>query len=293
VQALFGALMVLLALGGVGWWQQDFLREQYRWRVIMGSRVLTIAQEKEKAAKPGSEFNECATGCPTMVVVPAARFWMGSPDRRDDEEPLHLVNIAKPFAVGKTEVTFAEWDVCEAAGACPKAPDSGFGRGVRPVINVSWDDAKDYIAWLSRITRKEYRLLTEAEWEYAARANTGTAYSWGDEIGNDNANCRECGSQWDGQQTAPVGSFKPNDFGLYDMQGNVFEWVEDPWHDSYKDAPVDGSAWLQDGDARLRVVRGGSWNYDATSLRAASRNRFSNVNRYNIIGFRLARTLNP
>jgi formylglycine-generating enzyme required for sulfatase activity len=253
-------------------------------------------QEREKAAKPGSDFRECATGCPTMVVVPAGKFMMGSPEsekgRDKNEGPQHEVTIAKPFAVGRTEVTFAEWDTCVAAGACPKAGDNGFGRDDRPVINVSWDDAKEYIAWLSRITGKEYRLLTEAEWEYAARAGATTAYSWGDQIGEGNANCVSCGSRWDGKQTAPVCSFKPNAFGLYDMHGNVYEAVEDAWHDNYSGAPVDGTAWLVGGDASQRVGRGGSWSSDPLNLRAVGRGRLTTANRDVDIGFRLARTLN-
>jgi formylglycine-generating enzyme required for sulfatase activity len=296
VLALFGALMVMLVLGGVGWWRQAFLREQYHWRVVMGPGVLTPAQEKEKAATPGSDFTECATGCPTMVVVPAGKFTMGSPEsekeRNKNEGPQHEVTIAKPFAVGRTEVTFAEWDACVAAGACAKTSDSGWGGGDQPAINVSWDDAKEYVAWLSRITGKEYRLLTEAEWEYAARAGTTTAYSWGNEIGEGNANCDGCGSQWD-WQPAPVRSFKPNAFGLYDMHGNVYEWVEDPWHDSYEDAPVDGTAWVRGGDAVQRVIRGGSWGVDPKYLRAASRITVSSSNRVFNLGFRLARMLNP
>ena len=312
VQALVGALMVLLALGGVGWWNEDFLYhrgegfflkpyrwflEPYRWRAIMGPRVLTIAQEKEKA-KPGSEFSECVTGCPTMVVVPAGKFMMGSPSgeqgRYGNEGPQHPVTIAKPFAVGETEVTFAEWDACVAAGACA-ATTGSWGRGKQPAINVSWDDAKEYVAWLSRITGKEYRLLTEAEWEYAARAGTTTAYSWGDKIGVGNANCNGCGSHWDHNQTAPVGSFKPNAFGLYDMYGNVEEWVEDAWHESYKGAPVDGTAWLQGSE---RVFRNGSWASTPQFLRAAFRgDRHSaaaqGAVRGDTIGFRVARTLNP
>jgi formylglycine-generating enzyme required for sulfatase activity len=283
VQALFGALMVLLALVGVAWWRQNFLREQYHWRVVMGPRVLTSAQEKEMAATPGSGFKECVTGCPTMVVVPAGKFMMGSPESEKvrTEGPQHEVTIAKPFAVGRTEVTFAEWDACVAAGACANALDSNLGRGNMPVINVNWDDAKEYVAWLSRITGKEYRLLSEAEWEYAARAGTTTTYSWGDDIGNGNANCYGCGSQW--RQTAPVGSFKPNAFGLYDMHGNVSEWVED----LYEDAPV-GIAWPQ-----MRVVRNGSWASDPQSLSAAYRDGYSTIVRDGLLGFRLARTLNP
>jgi formylglycine-generating enzyme required for sulfatase activity len=296
VQALFGALIVLLALGGVGWWKQNFIREQVYWRVVMGPRVLTVAQEKEKAATPGSEFNECVTGCPTMVVVPAGKFMMGSPvserDHRKDES-LHDVTIAKPFAVGQTEVTFAEWDACVAAGACTNVFDSNWGRGDQPTIYVSWDDAKEYIAWLARITGKRYRLLTEAEWEYAARAGATTAYSWGEEIGEGKANCDGCRSRWDKKQPAPVRSFQPNAFGLYDMHGNVWEWTEDPWHDSYKDAPIDGSAWLNYGEGTYHVARGGSWGSDPQYLRAAFRLKNTTGNRGNFIGFRLARTLNP
>jgi formylglycine-generating enzyme required for sulfatase activity len=202
------------------------------------------------------------------------------------------VTIAKPFAVSKTEVTFAEWDACAAAGACVQASDSTWGRGNMPVINVNWDDVKNYIAWLKRMTGKEYRLLSEAEWEYAARAGTTTAYSWGDEIGKGNADCDGCGGQWD-KKLAPVGSFKPNAFGLYDMHGNVFEWVEDPWHNSYEDAPVDGSPWLQGGDASSRVVRGGPWNGGPQILRSANRVRNTSDNRGGNLGFRVARTLNP
>jgi formylglycine-generating enzyme required for sulfatase activity len=297
VQALFGSLAALLALGGVGWWEQGSIREQYYWRVVMGPGVLTAEQEKEKAAKPGSDFKECATGCPTMIVVPAGKFTMGSPETEKDrslsEGPQHEVTIAKPFAVGQTEVTFAEWDACVAAGACAKASDNTWGRGKQPVTNVSWDDAKEYVAWLSRITGEEYRLLTEAEWEYAARAGTTTAYSWGDEIGKGNANCNGCGSQWDLKQPAPVGSFKPNAFGLYDMHGNVYERVEDPLHLSYEGAPTDGTAWLQGGDARWRVVRGGSWLNNPRDLRAAMRSGLATGGRDFNAGFRLARTLNP
>jgi formylglycine-generating enzyme required for sulfatase activity len=162
-----------------------------------------------------------------------------------------------------------------------------------PAINVSWDDAEQYVGWLNRITGKEYRLLTEAEWEYAARAGAMTRYSWGDEPNKGNANCDGCGSQWDLQQTAPVGSFKPNAFGLYDMHGNVWEWVYDSWHDNYDGAPLDGSAWLQGGDPSYRVVRGGSWRNDPQLVRAAVRDRRNARVRFDTLGFRVARTLGP
>jgi formylglycine-generating enzyme required for sulfatase activity len=189
-------------------------------------------------------------------------------------------------------VTFEEWDACVAAAACPRVPDS-WGRGQMPVINVSWRDAKQYVGWLSRLTGKEYRLLTEAEWEYAARAGAETRYSWGDGLGKGNANCDGCGSRWDLEQTAPVGSFKPNAFGLYDMHGNVWEWVEDSWHDNYDSAPTDGSAWLRRDDPNYPVVRGGSWRNDSETVRAAVRARRIFAVRFDTLGFRVARTIRP
>jgi formylglycine-generating enzyme required for sulfatase activity len=294
-QALVGALVVLLALVGVSWWKQEFFREQYHWHATMGPSVLTVEQEKDKAAKPGSQFRECAIGCPTMVVVPAGKFTMGSPesekDRSPDEGPQHEVTITKPFAVGKTEVTFDEWDTCVAAGACQKADDSGMGHGDRPVINVSWDDAKQYVAWLSHITGKAYRLLTEAEWEYAARAGSQTRFSFGDDETQLSQHFWYRGNS-DGK-AHPVGQKTTNAFGLQDMYGNVFEWVEDPWHVSYEGAPTDGSLWAKDGDASRRVVRGGSWVDGPQDLRAADRNQTATGGRNFNLGFRLARTLNP
>jgi len=200
------------------------------------------------------------------------------------------VTIEKPFAVSKFEVTFEEWDACAAAAACAQAAD-GWGRGQMPVINVSWRDAKQYVGWLSKLTGQDYRLLTEAEWEYTARAGAATRYSWGDEPGVGNANCDGCGSQWDLRQAAPTGSFKPNAFGIYDMHGNVWEWVEDPWHENYDGAPLDGSAWLGGADPSYRVVRGGSWRNESELVRAAVRDK-RNINvRFDTLGFRVARTI--
>ena len=295
-KALAGTLALLLIAAGAGWWQQAWLQDQYTWSIVMGGSALTVAQEKEKAAHPGQTFKECVQGCPEMVVIPAGTFVMGSPESEKDrtkyEGPQHQVTIAKPFAVSKFTVTFAEWDMCTAAGACPKLSDNSWGRDDRPVINVSWDDAQDYVAWLSRMSGNPYRLLSEAEWEYAARAGTTTAYWWGDEIGTGNANCRGCGSKWDGKQTAPVGQFKPNAFGLYDMQGNVFQWVADCLNGNYNGAPADGSAWTT-GECGRRVLRGGSWGYDSQSLRAAYRYFYFSVGRGIHSGFRVSRTLSP
>ena len=258
----------------------------------MASAALIAGQEKE--ANPSTDFKECDKGCPVMIVIPAGKFMLGSPEneseRRGNEGPQHEVTIARPFAVSKFEVTFEEWDACAAAAACPQAAD-GWGRGRMPVINVSWRDAQQYVDWLSKLTGQDYRLLTEAEWEYAARAGATTRYSWGDEPGVGNADCNGCGSQWDLRQAAPAGSFKPNAFGIYDMHGNVWEWVEDTWHENYDGAPLDGSAWLWGGDPSYRVVRGGSWRNESELVRAAVRDK-RNINvRFDTLGFRVARTI--
>ena len=265
-------------------------------RMAMDPTVLTVEQEKAQASKPGTDFKECANGCPEMIVIPAGKFIMGSPenelDRNASEGPPHEVTIAKPFALSKFEVTFEEWDACVAAAACPRVPDR-WGRERMPVINVSWVDIKQYVSWLSHLTGKEYRLPTEAEWEYSARAGVNTRYSWGDDLGMGNANCDGCGSQWDLQQTAPVGSFKPNRAGLYAMHGSVWEWVEDSWHENYDVAPTDGSAWVQGGDPSFRVVRGGSWRNESELVRAAVRFRRNANVRFDTLGFRVARTILP
>ena len=196
------------------------------------------------------------------------------------------VTIATPFAVGKFEVTFAEWDACVAQGGCSHQPDDR-GRGRQPV-NVSWYDAQDYVAWLSRKTGKAYRLLSEAEWEYAAQAGTGREAKVTPGAGE--ANCDGCGSRWDGKQTAPVGSFAANAFGLHDMLGNVWEWTADCWNATHAGAPADGSA-RQDGDCSRRVLRGGSWFDNPVDSRSAGRFRNSSDYRSAVEGFRVARTL--
>ena len=234
-----------------------------------------------------------------MVVLPSGSFMMGSPDgeegREEDESPRHLVTIGYRLAVGVYEVTFDEWDACVSAGGCGGyvPGDKGWGRGERPVINVSWEDARSYVSWLSKRTGVTYRLLSESEWEYAARAGTTTRYSWGDEIGANRANCLGCGGRWDKEnKTAPVGWFAPNAWGLHDMHGNAYEWVQDCWNDHYLRAPADGSAWER-GQCSLRVLRGGSWLSGPRFLRSAYRFRYSTGNRNNDYGFRVARTLTP
>jgi len=240
---------------------------------------------------PGSTFRDCSD-CPEMMVIPASGFVMGSPNseegRYDNEGPQRRVTISEPFALGKYEVTFAEWDVCVAAAGCGHTPnDAGWGRGDRPVINVNWEDAQQYCRWLNKMTGRPYRLPSEAEWEYAARAGSKTAYSWGSEIGDNLANCRGCGSEWGGTQTAPVGRFAGNAFGLFDMHGNVWEWVEDSWHGNYENAPADGRVWSSE-DGTLRVVRGGSWSFYARNARAANRYAYDPGDRYRYLGFRCA-----
>jgi formylglycine-generating enzyme required for sulfatase activity len=301
IQLAFGALGWLLLVGLVGWINQDYLKEQWRWftisRPYMVSQVrpFVLKAETEQALKPKDSFRECAKHCPEMVVVPPGTFIMGVPSdeqgRVENEIPQHEVTVGNTLAISKFEVTFDEWDACVAYGDCDPPFDGGFGRGKRPVINVSWIDAKRYVAWLSKMTGRTYRLLTEAEWEYAARAGTQTAYSWGDEIGEGNANCYGCGSEWDAKQTAPVGAFVANPFGLYDVHGNVWEWVEDCYHLNYFGAPHDGSAWLEGGDCSRRMQRGGSWVIGPEDVRSAVRFRASTIGRDDYVGLRVARTL--
>jgi formylglycine-generating enzyme required for sulfatase activity len=250
-------------------------------------------------AGQGTLFQDCRGGsedCPVMVVIPSGQFLMGAPDNDPtsdaSEHPQHLVKIQR-FAVSKFDITFAEWSACVDAGGCvhnTDPDDAGWGRGNRPVINVSWKDAQDYASWLSRMTGQRYRLLSEAEWEYVARAGTATAYFWGNAIGAGNANCTGCGTRWDGKQTAPVGSFKPNAFGLYDMVGNVWQWVADCANADYRGAPADGSAWTT-GDCSYRVVRSGSWRSVPGSLRSSNRDKNSPTDRDDSNGFHLARSL--
>ncbi len=295
-QALVGVLIAAIAAGAAAWWRQDWLKEE----TYALLNVTPLRPAQERALETGDSFRECRD-CPQMVVVPAGRFMMGSPAGQGDdgERPQHKVTIGQPFAVAKFELTFDEWDACTAHGDCiasdGNAGSFGWGGGRRPLTIVSWEDAQTYVKWLSRITGKDYRLLSEAEYEYAARAGTQTEYPWGDDIkldGKAMANCNGCGSQWDGKQTAPVGSFPANRFGLYDMVGNVFEWTQDCWHDSYEGAPpIDGSAWTAQGDCNRRIARGGSWGSDPDFSRSAERGWYWTVTRNGDQGFRVARTL--
>ena len=248
--------------------------------------------------RPGDTFTDTLASegeGPTMVVIPAGSFRMGC--LNDDGGcltsyfPVHTVNVPR-FALSKYEVTFAQWDACLDAGGCNgyRAHDRGWGRGNRPVMRIRWSDAQAYVAWLSQQTGEQYRLPSESEWEYAARAGTETRYHWGNGTGANRANCADCGSQWDGEMTAPVGSFDPNAWGLHDMHGNVLEWAADCNNSNYEGAPTDGSAWLS-GDCNGRVVRSGGWDSDPRFIRAVYRSRADPDFIVDVIGFRVVRTL--
>jgi formylglycine-generating enzyme required for sulfatase activity len=231
----------------------------------------------------GSVFRDCDT-CPEMVVVSAGRFTMGASasEQMTAASPPHPVAIERAFAVGKFEVTFDQWEVCVRQHGCSHMPDDrGWGRGARPIIHVSWNDAMQYVDWLTRKTGKRYRLLTEAEWEYVARAGATTAYAFGDHIWPAQANYYT-------RATAPVGSYAPNAFGVHDMHGNVWEWTTDCWNESYNGAPATGEAWLA-GDCSRHVFRGGSWDDYPWFLRSAERSNGTAGIRLNDLGFRVAR----
>ena len=251
----------------------------------------TIATDDDPSA-PGQVFRDCAGECPVMVVVPAGSFMMGSPPSEvgslEDERPVGEVIIGAPFAVGVFEVTFAEWQACVSAGGCgARLPDDGgWGRATRPVIDVDWADAQAYVAWLSQETGQDYRLLTEAEWEYVARAGTTTPFHTGATISTEQANYDGHSTPYgEGQtgeyrgQTIPVGSLARNQFGLYDVHGNVAEWVADCYE-------TDAA-----GTCLRRVVRGGSWASAPELVRSAYRGWCSPTLRNQVNGFRVARLL--
>ena len=307
-------------LGG----QKDKARDQLRMSLELDANSKVAAEARKRLAElsgnafaaggagsfpaAGTLLQECPQ-CPEMVVVPAGQFIMGSPPsetgREANEGPPHLVTIAKPFAVGKYEVTFREWDACVAERACAQAKDEGWGRDRRPVINVNYEQAVGYAEWLAEKTGKKYRLLSEAEWEYAARAGSDKARFWGsgpdracqfanvyDVTGKAKHNYEWANFGCDDKYayTAPVGSFAPNAFGLHDMLGNVWEWVEDCWNGSYAGAPADGRVWSE-GDCSRRVNRGGSCGSGPPNVRSASRYGGGPSERDINLGFRVARTL--
>ena len=257
------------------------------------------------AGKAGSTFRDC-TDCPEMVSIPAGSFMMGSPESEVDQTaaPARLANqgpqrrVSVPaFAAGKFEVTWNEYTACVSAGGCAALMADGFGGGTRPVTNVSWNEAVAYTKWLSNKTGQTYRLLSEAEWEYAARAGTTTPFSFGSTISTSQANYDGNYTYGNGskgehrQKTTPVGTFSSNAFGLHDMHGNVWEWVQDCYAENYSvGQPSDGSAYTS-GSCSLRVIRGGSWSDFPQFIRSANRYWSVPSIRYSNRGFRVARTL--
>lgn len=266
-------------------------------------KVELLTQARERALQPNDSFKECAA-CPVMTVIAPGTFNMGSPTtelgRAGSESPQHQVTIGHKFAFGRFSVTFEEWDACVADGGCNgyTPADQGWGRGTRPVINVSWNQANVYLAWLSRKTGKPYRLPTEAEREYAARAGTTTPFWWGSSITSEQANYNGTYTYGDdgvrGElrgQSVPVDSFLPNPWGLFQMHGNVSEWTQDCWHDNYyTDPPADGSAWTFP-DCKLRVRRGGSIGSPPQVLRSAARLSGPQDKGQPFISFRVVRPL--
>lgn len=275
-----------------------------RLRSLTGPKVAGLFPVPPKLTidkvKPGEELQDCDQ-CPKLVTVPAGSFTMGSAagekGRNKNEGPQREVTVTRPFAVSKYEITFDEWEACVLEGGCNgyKPKDSSWGRGRRPVIHVSWDDAKAYVQWLRQKTGKPYRLLSEAEWEYAARGGTTGAFSTGTGITPQQANFD--GSVVAGNladvayrgKTVEVGTFTPNPYGLHDMHGNVMEWVEDCWNPDHAGAPGDGSP--RGGDCSRRVLKGGAWYYESTYVRSAARQSYPAKTRLNVVGFRVARTL--
>ena len=316
-------LMLSAIVGLLAWINQSALQEAWHWYAVVRPHIVAnvapfvLTTEREQLLKAHDEFIECRSRCPTMVVVPSGVFVMGSPPEAENcstceanERPQRLMDISRQFSVSKFEITFDEWDECVRLRGCLPANDSGFGRDTRPAINVSWRMAKQYAEWLSTITGKEYRLLSEVEWEYAARAQLPSAramlpaaYSFGDDItslclhaNSADAAAKDKQPDWvtvtcsDGYpQTAPVGSYQANAFGLHDMHGNVWEWVEDCF------APYDAARSTSDPidrpDCVSRVLRGGSWVNGPSDLRSARRYWEHPDNRNGRSGFRLARTL--
>lgn len=240
----------------------------------------------------GGEIKDCPT-CPVLIPLSSGSFTMGSNNDDPAEKPPHRVSIGRAFAIGKYEVTVEQWNACVDAGACTRVAaegESGTPPGNAPMRNVSWDDAQVYVKWLSKVGGKAYRLPTEAEWEYAARGGTQSTYWWGDQMKKGTADCKDCGDPYKPDAPTPVGSFAANPYGLYDMNGSVWEWVADCWHSSYKSAPVDGRAW-DDPSCSVRVIRGGSWREGASYMQSATRFKYSSSVRQSQNGFRVARDM--
>ena len=243
-----------------------------------------------KFLKVGNTFKDCLT-CPEMIIIPNGSFMMGSEKGKKRELPVTRITIKKRLAVSRYEITFAEWDACHAAAGCTTKPyDRGWGRGKRPVINILHADIAQYFEWLEKTTGHKYRLPSESEWEYAARAGSKTEFFWGNNIKLGAANCRECGTKWSGLKTAPVGQFRPNAWGLFDLHGNVLEYVTDCWSKSHENLPTDGSPLITK-TCKSKVIKGGSWYYLPSVSRSSSRARNDIRVASYFIGFRAFREI--
>ncbi len=241
------------------------------------------------AAHKTSTIKDCSD-CPELVVLQPGSFIMGDDGGDRSERPAHRVRIGKAFAIGKYEVTMAQWNACVRAKACEALPQTESLSDKAPAINVSWNDAEQYVQWLSKHTGQDYRLPTEAEWEYAARAGTQSRYWWGGKMESGKANCKDCGGAWSQEAPVNVDALPPNAFGIYGTSGGVWEWVQDCWHKSYRGAPTHGSAWTRAG-CRENVIRGGSWRNDQSYSTSSSRFTYDSTVRFIANGFRVAKTL--
>jgi formylglycine-generating enzyme required for sulfatase activity len=244
------------------------------------------AAPANRPAAAGAEVKDCPA-CPTLIALPAGSFTMGSNSSDPSEKPAHQVAISTPFAIGKYEVTVQQWNACVDAGSCQKVAQAANANA--PVRDVSWDDAQQYLKWLSTASGQQYRLPTEAEWEYAARGGTATRYWWGEQMANGKANCKDCGQPWSNEGPANVGSFAANPYGLHDTSGSVWEWVSDCWHTTFKDAPADSRSWDQP-NCSVRVIRGGSWREGAAYMVSSTRFKYDASVRHSQNGFRVARS---
>lgn len=240
-------------------------------------------------AAPIAEVRDCDI-CPALAALPRGGFTMGSNIDDPSERPAFHVSINSAFAIGKYEVTVEQWNACVANGGCPQTSSDTSRASNTPARDISWDDARQYAAWLSKVTSKAYRLPSEAEWEYAARGSTTTRFWWGDQMATGKANCKECGDPWLADAPAAVGSFAANPFGLFDMNGSVWEWVSDCWHGSYQRAPSDGRSW-EEPDCTVRVLRGGSWRQGASYMPSSTRFKYDASVRQSQNGFRVARSM--
>jgi formylglycine-generating enzyme required for sulfatase activity len=238
--------------------------------------------------KAGSDIRDCPT-CPVLSVIAPGAFTMGSNSSDPSEKPPRRVTVDTPFAIGRTEVTVEQWNACVDAGACPRVTDTARAPNT-PARDISWDDAQLYVKWLTKVSGKPYRLPTEAEWEFAARGGTSSRYSWGDDMRRGSANCKDCGDPWQADGPAPVASFAANAYGLHDMNGSVWEWVEDCWHSSYKNAPADARAWTE-SFCPVHVIRGGSWRDGASYMPVTTRFKYDGSVRHSQNGFRVVREM--